>query len=78
MRETLIWTISLPPELAGEAALLAKKERRTRSELVREALRQYIAAKTWEQLQLKAAAKSRELNIASEQDVEGLIDEIRK
>ena len=78
MRETLIWTISLPPELAGEAALLAKKERRTRSELVREALRQYIATRTWEQLQLKAAAKSRELNIASEQDVEGLIDEIRK
>jgi len=78
MRETLIWTISLPPELASEAALLAKKEQRTRSELVREALRQYIAAKTWEQLQLQATTKTRELNIASEQDVEDLIDEIRK
>lgn len=77
MRETLVWTISIPPELAREAVLLAKKEQRTRSEMVREALRQYIANKTWEQLQAQAAAKARELNIFNESGIEDLIDEIR-
>lgn len=78
MRETLVWTISIPPELAREAALLAQKENRTRSEMVREALRQYIANRTWEQIQVQAAAKVRELNIFNELDVEELIDETRK
>ncbi|MCL6635613.1 MAG: ribbon-helix-helix protein, CopG family [Peptococcaceae bacterium] len=78
MRETLVWTISIPPELAREAAILAQKEKRTRSEMVREALRQYIANRTLEQIQAQAAARVRELNIFNESDVEELIDEIRK
>lgn len=37
------FTISLPPELAGQVERAAQAEQRTRSELVREALRQYLA-----------------------------------
>lgn len=40
-RETM--TISLPPEMAREVDTLRKREHRTRSELVREALRTYLA-----------------------------------
>lgn len=35
-------TISLPPEMAGELDAVCQAENRTRSELVREALRQYV------------------------------------
>ena len=36
------WTISLPPAFAREAEAVSKREHRTRSELVREALRRYL------------------------------------
>ena len=38
-------TISLPPAFLKDAERLARKERRTKSELVREALRQYIESR---------------------------------
>ncbi len=41
MRVTRTWTISLPPEMSRYAAQIAKDEHRTKSELVREALRLY-------------------------------------
>jgi metal-responsive CopG/Arc/MetJ family transcriptional regulator len=40
-RVTVVVAISLPPEMVVELDALCKKEHRTRSELVREALRQY-------------------------------------
>ena len=43
MRVTRTWTISLPPELSSLAQAVAKAEQRTKSELVREALRCYLA-----------------------------------
>jgi metal-responsive CopG/Arc/MetJ family transcriptional regulator len=43
-RVTVTFTISLPPEMAAKLEEIRKKEHRTRSELVREALRRYIAA----------------------------------
>ena len=43
MRTTRTWTISLPPEMSQLAQRLAKEEHRTKSELVREALRLYFA-----------------------------------
>ena len=42
MRSTAVVTVSLPPELASRADEIAKEESRTRSELLREALRLYI------------------------------------
>ncbi len=45
-RVTVTFTISLPPEMAAELEETRKKEHRTRSELIREALRRYVSATT--------------------------------
>lgn len=45
MRTTEIMTISLPPALVRQFEVVRKKESRTRSELVREALRAYFDAR---------------------------------
>ena len=63
MRTTDTVTISLPPELAGEVDRLARQEGRTRSELFREAFRQYAERRRrWDQLfaygEARAAAGS--------------------
>lgn len=41
MRTTKVYSITMPPDLAKQAERLAKKENRTMSELMREALRRY-------------------------------------
>jgi len=43
-RVTVTFSISLPPEMAEELEEIRKKEHRTRSELLREALRRYVVA----------------------------------
>ncbi|GAC1579622.1 MAG: hypothetical protein NVS3B18_13330 [Candidatus Dormibacteria bacterium] len=51
MRKTGTVTISLTPELAAEVDRLARHEGRTRSELLREAFRQYsLRLQRWDQL----------------------------
>lgn len=40
-----VWVISLPPKLEKEAAQLVKKEEKTKSEFIRQALRLYMDAK---------------------------------
>ena len=41
MRTTKVYSITMPPEMAKQAERMAKRENRTMSELVREALRRY-------------------------------------
>lgn len=43
-RTSATFSVSVPPEMAHELERVRKKEHRTRSELVREALRHYIRA----------------------------------
>lgn len=43
MRTTRTWTISLPPGMSKLAQEVARADHRTKSELVREALRLYMA-----------------------------------
>jgi metal-responsive CopG/Arc/MetJ family transcriptional regulator len=45
MRTRKTMTISLPPEMIDQVEQVRKAEHRTRSELVREALRTYIASR---------------------------------
>jgi predicted transcriptional regulator len=45
MRTTQIMTVSLPPEMVTRFEAVRKAESRTRSELVREALRTYFEAR---------------------------------
>lgn len=41
MRNTKVYSITMPPDMARQAEALAKKEHRTMSELMREAFRRY-------------------------------------
>jgi predicted transcriptional regulator len=45
MRESTTFTVSLPPAMAKQVQQAMKAEHRTRSELVREALRTYLSAR---------------------------------
>src|SRR3989338_7265054 len=45
MRVTRTWTISLPPDMSRLAQAVAAEEHRTKSELVREALRRYFGTR---------------------------------
>ena len=45
MRETATFTVSLPPAMAKQIDRAMKAEHRTRSELVREALRVYLSVR---------------------------------
>jgi len=77
MRSTKIWNISLPPEMAKAAEQTAKAEARTRSELIREALRQYLWGRRWRALRQYGEQKSRAMGIR-EEDVDYMIHDARK
>lgn len=70
--------VSMPEEFFKQAEKLAKEENRTRSELYREAIRQYIETRRWQKLQRESAERARRLGITSEEDVERIISEVRK
>ncbi len=76
MRTTKLITISIFPELLKEAERIAKEENRTRSELIREALRRYISEREWRRLQRYGISKAKKLRL-KEKDVERLVDEYR-
>jgi CopG family transcriptional regulator/antitoxin EndoAI len=76
MRVTKIWNISLPPEMAKAAEKAAKDESRTKSELIREALRQYLWARRWKDLRFYGEEKARRLGMR-EEDVAGVVREAR-
>jgi len=78
MRTTHTWTVSLPPNLVREAERTAKDEDRTKSELVREALRLYIEERRWRKLQHETAARAQVLGLKSEEDVVRLVRAGRK
>jgi CopG family transcriptional regulator/antitoxin EndoAI len=75
-RKSSILSISLPPDLALDLDSAAKQEMRSRSELVREAVRQYVLAAKWKVLRQKAALKAVEQGL-KEEDIERLVDEER-
>lgn len=69
-------SLSLPEELARQAERVAKREGRTRSELLREALKLYLVESRWRELRKYGAAQAGRLGLA-EDDVERLIREYR-
>ena len=52
-RVTAVLSISLPPEMAREVEACCRSEHRTRSELIREALRSYLQAAEIRTLRIK-------------------------
>jgi predicted transcriptional regulator len=77
MRTSQIVSITLPPEMLSRATALAKKENRTMSELVREALRQYERHRWWEETNAYGRARAKALGIR-EEDVDRVIHEYRR
>jgi CopG family transcriptional regulator / antitoxin EndoAI len=76
-RQTVQWTISIPPNLSKEASRVAKEEYRTRSELVREALRRYLENRSVDLIRDKISDRLKAMGIKNERDIERLMDEDR-
>ncbi len=72
-----VTSISLPASLNSLLEKQAKKEHRTKSGLMQEAIRYYLEHKQYRALQQQAAARAIQLGLNTEDDVENLIDEIR-
>ncbi len=71
-------TISLPPRLAREVDRVARAERRSRSELLREAFRQYVARlERWERIFAVGAETARRGRV-TEADVIRAVEERRR
>ncbi len=83
MRIAKTISITLPPELLTQAQQLAEREHRTMSELLREALRAYLANETsarlesWNALLKETQAYGRSIGIHSEEDVDRMLGEFR-
>lgn len=76
-RTTRTITISLPPEMLAQMEEILLEENRTKSELIREALRRYAEERRWKKLYRYAEAKAKETGIAEDQ-VEDIIDGYRR
>ena len=70
--------ITLPRDLVAKADLLAEAEYKTRSELVKILLQDYIKEKTaWEQIFEAGAKAAKKLGIKSEEDVYKIVSDYR-
>ncbi len=70
MRHSRTVTMSLPPELADEMDRLAASERRTRSELLREAIRHYAQTrKRWDELFAYGRQRAKATGLTNEDKV---------
>jgi CopG family transcriptional regulator/antitoxin EndoAI len=72
VRTTRILNISLPPEMYEEIEQMAREESRTKSELMREAFRQYRFNRQWRLLRRWGDETALRLGIQSDDDVEKL------
>lgn len=77
MRLTKLISFSIMPDFLREVEKVAKEENRTKSELIREALRRYIEDREWEKLTRYARIKSAATGIKTEEDIQRLVDKFR-
>jgi CopG family transcriptional regulator / antitoxin EndoAI len=77
MRTTQTLSVTLPPEMLLRAHEIAKREHRTMSELVREALRQYDRNSFWVETNAFGKAKAAEIGV-TEEDVDRIVKEVRQ
>ena len=77
MRLTKLISFSIMPDFLREVENVAKEENRTKSELIREALRRYMEDREWEKLTRYARIKSAATGIKTEEDIQRVVDEFR-
>ena len=76
---TVTFNLSIPSELLKLVDKQAKNEHRSRSELMREAARAYLAREEkWKELQRYGAAQAKKMGIRTEEDAVRMIHEFRK
>ncbi len=76
MRNTRTLSVTLPPDMLKRAQSIARKESRTMSELIREALRHYERRSWWDDINAYGRSKADGQGIR-EQDVDRLVHELR-
>lgn len=77
MRSTKPITVSLPADLLREAERLARAETRTRNDLIRDALRQYLASRRWQRLRQWGSETAERLGLRTDADLQRLLDKAR-
>jgi len=77
MRTTKPITVSLPTGLLRQTQRAAREEARTRSELIRDALRQYLASRRWQRLRQWGAETAERLGLKTEADLQRLVNAVR-
>jgi Arc/MetJ-type ribon-helix-helix transcriptional regulator len=77
MRTTKAISITLPEPMLDSARARAKKENRTMSELVREALRRYEASQWLGEMQRYGQERAAVAGVVTEEDVDRVIHEAR-
>jgi CopG family transcriptional regulator / antitoxin EndoAI len=77
MRTTKVLSITLPEAMLQQAKKRAKKENRTMSELVREALRKYEWTQWLDEVRPYAQERAESVGIRTEADVDRVIHESR-
>jgi len=77
MRTTKVLSITLPEAMLDEAKRLAKKENRTMSELIREALRRYNGSRWLAEAQVYGEQRAIATGILTEADVDRVVHEAR-
>jgi len=78
MRQSKVVTFSIPPRLLKQAERLAQKEQRTKSEVVRDALRLYLNLQNDKGFRLAVRERAKALQLQTEEDIERVVDEVRK
>lgn len=78
MRQSKVVTVSIPPRLLKQAERLAQKEQRTKSEVVRDALRLYLNLQNDKGFRLAVRERARALQLQTEDDIERVVDAVRK
>jgi Arc/MetJ-type ribon-helix-helix transcriptional regulator len=74
MQATKPIKLSLPAALLDKTQRLARQEGRSRSELIRGALRQYLASRRWQRLRRWGAETADRLGLKTAGDLERLLD----
>ncbi|MGK5082536.1 ribbon-helix-helix protein, CopG family [Bdellovibrionota bacterium FG-1] len=77
MRTTRVIAFSVPPDFENEIQKHAKAEHRTISEYIREAVRQYMSLREFEQTR-KTVTKRMKRKGLKASDVEAALSEVRK
>lgn len=77
MRTAKVVSISLPPDIQDEISKIATEERRSVSEVLREAFRQYAASRALSSVRKQVRKANKKLKIKPD-EIEDLIDKGRK